>query len=86
MDSLLNDLRYSLRRLTRAPVFALVAIATLALGIGANSAIFSFVNAVLFKAPGGVRATSAVRSTVLPHTLTSRSSAGRRRHSAGRRP
>ena len=55
MDALFNDLRYSLRRLVRAPVFALVAIATVALGIGANTAIFSFVNAVLFKAPGGVQ-------------------------------
>jgi putative ABC transport system permease protein len=45
----MNDIRYALRQLARTPAFALVAVVTLALCIGANSAIFSVVHAILLK-------------------------------------
>jgi MacB-like protein len=49
MRTLLFDIRHALRVFTRAPSFALAVVAVLALGIGANTAIFSLVNAVLLR-------------------------------------
>jgi putative ABC transport system permease protein len=52
MRSMLFDLRHGIRALMKAPAFTVVTILTLALAIGANSAIFSLVNSVLLRPPG----------------------------------
>jgi predicted permease len=74
---LASDVRYAVRQLRRTPSFAAAAILTLGIGIGANSAIFSLVNAVVFRPlpfhqPGSLVSVASmhVRDTPRPTTLS----------------
>src|SRR2546423_3055714 len=49
MDALIGDIRFAIRSLAKARLFTLVALASLALGIGANVTVFSLVNAIALK-------------------------------------
>src|SRR2546425_1310240 len=54
LDGMARDIRYAARLLRRNPLFALTAVLSLAIGIGANTTIFTIANALLFKPPAGV--------------------------------
>src|SRR5258707_3235171 len=60
MNSFLQDVRYSLRLIAKAPGFAAIAILTLALGIGANTTIFSWINSALLNPVPGLTNPSEV--------------------------
>jgi hypothetical protein len=57
-DTFLNDVRYATRVLRRSPLFTATAGLSLAIGIGATTAVFTVANALLFRAPVGVIAPS----------------------------
>src|SRR6185437_9731649 len=92
-NALLQDLRYTVRGLKNSPGFTIAVIVTLALGIGANAAMFSIVDRLLFRAPAMLRNPSLVHNVYLAGTYQGRSTStracstnGTRTSPSGRRP
>lgn len=62
MDILLQDVKYAIRTCAKAPGFTLVTLLTMAIAIGANATVFSFINALLLSPPAGVQSPGALVS------------------------
>ena len=77
LETLLKDVRYALRGLARSPGFFAVAILSLALGVGVNTAMFSLVDALLFR-PAAGRVALDRWSTSSPPAATATSTPPRR--------
>src|ERR1700734_4345853 len=64
MNSIWQDLRYSFRMIAKAPAYAAIVIVTLALGIGANTTIFSWINSALLNPVPGLAKPNEILSLV----------------------
>src|ERR1043166_7993827 len=67
METFWHDLKYGARQLRRAPGFTATVAITFALGVGANTAVFSFVDRLLLRAPAGVSRPAEIRRLYTDH-------------------